>query len=425
MVDEQAPSYEQKGNKFYFHFPDISLHAQVSRLHVNHNSSRCNILFTSTHEKAYPHILRDKVDLESAISRTKLSKELATRYKIGQNNIDFKGILEYIAITTLEEHEKGEPIIKLTSDDPYTPLEYLVYPIAPLNKPTIIFGDPGAGKSTLSLILGMTMGLPWDENPLGLKTMEKSKVALYLDYEADPEDMRRQLVMLTKNMGLPYFELHYRRCSAPLADDMEAIFNYIDEIAADCLIIDSTSLAAGDDLNRMDVATSYMRTLRQFGITSISLAHTSKDKESKKKSVLGSVLWEAGARSIWECRSEEEDNTLNVALFHRKANLSRKSAPLGYKIVFGGDGNDTYPVDIQWHDPKTVADFVERMGTPERVLQCLKDGGLKSTDDIFTELIDVKKNTLNQALTRLKKNKQIIGDKFGWGLLLTDDIIIQ
>ena len=406
------PNFVNKGNKYLFSWNEYFLQAEVSRINVNHESTRCQLIFTSLHPDAEPHILQTRFNLESARTRSELAKEMAIRYKI-KEQIDWKNLIEYLSVKTIREFEKGEPVIKLTSNDAITPLEYLIYPIAPLNKPTVLFGPPGSGKSQLLVALNMVIALPWVNNPLRLIPPKKPIVALFCDYEADPEDIRRQLVSLTKGMGLDWVELHYRRCSLPLADDIEAVRNHIEEIGATCLFVDSMSLAAGEDLNAMKTATSYFRTLRNLkDITSISLAHTSKEKETKYKTIIGSVLWEAGARSVWEVRGEEDEDTFNIGLFHRKSNLSKKSLPLAFQLTY----ENNLPVNITWHDPKSVPEFVERMNTSQRILSTLKRGKVSSED--LVKLLDTKRNTIDAAVSRLSHKNLITGDSRGWGLPL-------
>jgi len=144
-------TFENKGTKYVFTWPHIKLMAEVSRISANHDSTRCMVLFTSTHERANPHILHTRVNLESTRAKRELAKELGSRYNIGEK-IEWIPLTEYLMVKTLREYERGEPIILLSSEDETKPLEYLVHPIAPLLKPTVIFGDPGAGKSQLAVI---------------------------------------------------------------------------------------------------------------------------------------------------------------------------------------------------------------------------------------------------------------------------------
>lgn len=404
------PEFVNLGSKYKFIWNEYHLQAQVSRISVNHETTRCLLVFTSTHPDANPHILQTRFNLESAKTRSELAKEMAIRYKI-KEAIDWKNLLEYLSVKTIREYEKGEPVVQITSQDKITPLEYLIYPLAPRNKPTVIFGEPGAGKSQIAVVFNILIALPWIENPLHLEAPTMPTKALFLDYEADEEDIRRQMVSLVAGIGLGPVTLNYRRSSLPLADDIEAIRNHIEEIGAECLLIDSMSLAAGGDLNRMDIATAYFRALRQLnGITSISFAHTSKDRETKTKTIIGSMLWEAGARSVWEIRGEEDEDTLNIALFHRKANLSKRSKPLGYQITYEND----IPIKVEWLDPKNVPEFVERMGIRQRILAALKSGQL-STEDLVRKL-EVKRSAVDNAVSTLSHKNFIIGNSKSWAL---------
>ena len=305
---------------------------------------------------------------------------------------------------------EGEPVLELTSSDEVSPLEYLVHPIIPLGKPTAIFGDPGSGKSQLLLILAIVAALPWTDNPLRLIAPTKPTPILYLDYEADPDDFRRSLKGFAEGMELGVLPVFYRRCSLPIADDLEAIRNHADAVKAQAIFVDSTSLAANGDLNRMDVAASYIRALRQLKLTSVSLTHTSKDRDARIKTIIGSVLFEAGFRSVFECRGQEDENLLDIALFHRKFNLGGKLKPLGYRINYNCSGNT-----VEWHDPRSVPEFIERMSVNQRILSALKDERLSTVE--LVEILELKRNTVDVALKRLVNADRITGDSKSWGLL--------
>lgn len=374
-------------------------------MHVNHDTTSCQLIFANAKSKA--HILRTRLNFESSTTRARLAKDLTERFPL--KDFDWPEGIEYIAEKTMRELEHGEPVVTVNSNDDIGELEYLIHPLVPTGKPTVIFGDPGAGKSQLAVIMGMVVSLPWQGNPLRLEPPEDPVKVLFLDYEADIDDIKRQLKKFTDGMGLGYCSLEYRRCSLPIADDIEGIRNYIDDLKIGCLIIDSVSLAAGGDLNKMDMATSYFRALRQLNITSVSLAHTSKDRESKTRTILGSVLFEAGARSVWELRANEGDDCLDMALFHRKANLSKKYHDIGFRINYMPNGNS-----VEYLNPKSVPDFLERMSVNQRILELLKCGKL-STEQIVEQL-EIKRSIVDTSISRLRKSGKVVGISSSWGL---------
>ena len=402
------PIFENKSSKYIFVWPELS--CEVSRMHVDHDKTSCQLIFTDHSEN--PHILRTRLNIETNSTRAKLAKDLTERHPI--KGFSWEDAIEYISEKTMRELEHGEPVVTIQSTDETTELKYLVFPIIPEGKPTAMFGDPGSGKSQLAIILCIIMRLPWFDNPLRLIAPEKPTKVLYLDYEADQVDLQRQLAIFTNGMGLGWSSIEYRRCALPIADDIEGIRNHIEETGARCVIIDSVSLAAGGDLNRMDVATAYVRALRSLGegITTISLAHTSKDRENKSKTILGSVLFEAGFRSVWEVRGQEDEdnNLLDICLFHRKSNLAKKSKPIGFRISYSPDGTT-----IAWHDPRNVAEFVERMGTNQRVLSLLKEG--YATEQEIQDGLGISAVNCRVTMSRLKKKTLVlkVGDE--WGLV--------
>ena len=355
----------------------------------------------------YPLLSGIRFNLTSERARTGLAKRLGTL----KPKIEWQAIIEQVCMGIIELYRQGEPVIEINSTDDIAPLEYLISPIIPKGKPTAIFGDPGSGKSTLLSIFSIVAALPWHDNPLKLGAPSKPTPVLYLDYEADADDLRRLLKAFSEGMDLGPVPLYYRRCSVPIADDLESIRNHASNVKAEAVFVDSTSLAAGGDLNRMDVATAYLRALRELKMTSVSLTHTSKDRESKAKTIIGSVLFEAGFRSVFECRGQEDDDMLDIALFHRKFNLGKKTQPLGYRISYNCHGNS-----ISWHDPKNVAEFVERMGNKTRILDLLKQGAL--TQKEMTEKLDISYQAVYSALSGLRKGNQVTElEGKRWGLL--------
>ena len=413
------PEFQIKGSHYIFEWPEYLLQAEVSRINENHESVKCQIVFTTTDPADDPHLLQTRLTLDSSRSRSEVAKEMAGRYQCEGSSIDWKALLEYVSVKTIRESEKGDPVVEIHSTDEVKPLDYLIAPIIPLGKPSVFFGDPGAGKSQLAAVIVLLACFEGYVNPLRLTPPARTMRGLVLDWEADEDDWRRQLKWFTDIFGLGYAEMYYRRCSLSLAHDLDAIRAHIEEVKADYVIIDSVSLAAGGDLNHMDIATNYFRALRQLNMTTISLAHTSKDRENKSKTILGSVLFEAGARNVWEVRGQEDDNILDIGLFHRKSNLSKKHTPLGYRILYKPDPNNpsqTIPDAMVWHNPTNVAEFVERMGTNQRVIELLKEH--PATDKDIIDLLGISRGNWRVTKSRLK-SKNIITEVDGCNVLVT------
>ena len=408
MVSEPNIRPTTSGYIFDWHNGEESyLKINISRLSDSNRGLIGEIEIWPSFMEKYPLLSGIRFNLTSERARTGLAKRLANL----KPQIEWQTIIEQVCMGVIELYRQGEPVLELTSNDDVGPLEYLISPLIPIGKPTAIFGDPGSGKSALLLILAIVATLPWHDNPLRLGAPASSSPILYLDYEADADDIRRLLKAFVSGMGLGFVPLHYRRSSLPIADDLESIRNHADATKAKALFIDSTSLAAGGDLNRMDVATSYMRALRQLNMTSVSITHTSKDREAKSKTIIGSVLFEAGFRSVFECRGQEEDDILDIALFHRKFNLGAKQKTLGYRINFNCQGNT-----VEWLDPKNVPEFVARMSNTRQILELLK-GGSKSVREIIDEL-EISMPIACMALKRLSDKKLVVKlDEKQWGLL--------
>ncbi len=195
----------------------------------------------------------------------------------------------------------------------------------------------------------------------------------------------------------------YRRCSSPLADDLEQIKQAIDEYKATCLFIDSLGLACGGDLNSAEPALRFFAALRQFKITSVILAHTARNTDSNNKHIYGSMFFEAQSRNVWELvKSNDDEDSIVIGLYHKKPPpFGKLHKPLGYKFTFDNDNNKTY---FEYNDPKSVDELLERMGTNTKIIEALKYGPLTPKE------LEESKGIKNPrtALSRLKRKGIII-----------------
>lgn len=344
-----------------------------------------------------------------------LASTLTERYdKYGYS---WNDIIETLRYHILERVRQGEPVLTLNSDEEgLEPPIYLVDPLLPELQPTIIFGDPGVGKSYIGLIIYICLILPWYDNPLGLTVSpERSIRPLILDYETDAKTIQWRMKRLQQGMGLPPFDIHYRRCSLPIADDLEQIQIAMAEKRAEALIIDSLASAAGGELKDTPTATNFFFALRQLKTTSFIIAQTQKDPEKKIKTVYGAGLYQYYSRSIWEARKAQRtgEDEIHLALHHRKSNESKLFKTIGYKFYF----NEAKTL-ISTERTSDVPEFREDMKTQDKVLIAVKEL-IRSDFGTIAEAAGVSDSAAKAALSRLKSSGKVINfhDDNTWGAI--------
>jgi len=276
----------------------------------------------------------NKINLLSASAKYNQVKKLDRV----RDDVPWDDALTWVTHLTVEIARQGEPVQEIwaSKEDTLT-ATYLLEPILYLNHPAVIFGDYGSLKSLFALIVGYIAQLPYQENKLGLITAKESTRCLFCDFEDDPSSFRKRWSAIEKGFGVDApMPMLYRRMTTTLADSVESLQQIIGDNQVKLLIIDSLGPAARGNLNDPEPAIKYHEALRKLGITSLTLAHNSKDQFTRKRTIFGSVFFTNLARSVWECKAEQEtgEDEAIISLKHTKANLSRLHPPLGYRFTF-------------------------------------------------------------------------------------------
>ena len=394
---------------------DEQVRITTRRIRTHHSDGRVTgELLVETNAEGYAnypdwtHLHQAQFNFVSSTTRERLEKYLSGKF----NEFSWYLILEQLCMIVLRWVREGESVVEIDTSQEIAPPKYLLYPLLPLNQPTIVFGDSGVGKSELALIIATCIRLPYTDNTLGLEIGEESGEVLYLDYETDDSDIGWRLKCLQRGFELPDFSIRYRYCALPVADDVERIQQIISEVKAKLIIVDSLGMACGGDLNAADVALRFFNAIRSLKTTTLIVAHTSKDPNMKAKTIFGSAFFKAAARSVWECRNAQEtgEDEINVALFHRKANISRLHPPMGFKFLFSEDKTRCKRQDV-----KGMPEFRDSLSASVQIREVLK-GGAMTTEGI-TEETGLEKDTIRRTLNRMKDRGQVI--KVGahqWGL---------
>jgi len=387
---------------YVFEWDNDSIRIEATRL-KSHSDGRImgEVVISTTQPGAkHPHLHQAQFNFSSSVSRDRLAKSLDGRYA----EVDWGVILEQLCVYTLERVRRGEPVLTLWSDENVKPPEFLLEPFLIRDYPTVIFGDPSAFKSSLSLFFYAILLLPWSDNPLSLTPKLSPTKVLYLDWETEPDTIRWQLTRLERGMFLPSIPLCYRRCSLPLYQDIEAVRRAIIDTGAEVVVIDSLGLACGGELKESPPALAFFSALRQLKATTLILAHTAKNPDNKKRSIFGSIFFEVHARSIWEIKKVQEigEDEIEVALFHRKPPpFGKLHPPTGLNVKFTTD-----TIVIREQEVRSVREFITAMGTQAQIESLLRDGPMNTKDII--ETLGSSKGSIEMALKRLRDKHKVV-----------------
>jgi hypothetical protein len=256
--------------------------------------------------------VRDRKDVASIVAA-----------RSGEPRIDWLDLVSDLCERTLAAERTGRPAVLLRDLPRPEPGEDLdVDGIRLLRRhPVILFGDGGEAKSYLALYLATRLA------ELGLRV-------LYADWEFSGEDHRDRLERLC---GEDMPDVLYARCERPLTAEADRLRRIVRESRVDYLVADSVAFAADGPPEAAEVAGAYFRALRQLGVGSLNVAHTSKAEGADQKP-FGSAFWHNGARATWYVKraaGEPGDAQLSVACFNRKANIGALRPATGFRITFG------------------------------------------------------------------------------------------
>jgi len=385
-------------------WPDFRLRILAERYDAD---GHAELSFFSDNGRGEEFLDQNKVNLLSASAKHSQVRKLERL----RDNVPWDDALTWVTNLTLQEARRGEPVQEIWAsvEDNLIPT-YLLQPILYLNHPAVIFGDYGSLKSYLALVMAYVVQLPLPDNRLGLITAKESSPCLYLDYEDDPSSFKKRWSAIEKGFGIEAaMPILYRRMTSTLTDSTETLQSIITEKNIKLLIIDSLGPAARGNLNDPEPAIKYHEGLRRLGITSLTLAHNSKDPLTRKRTIFGSVFFTNLARSVWECKAEQEagaDEAV-ISLKQQKANLSKLHPTLGYKFTFTDNS-----ITVAKSDLKDTGLCTE-LSLSLRIRNLLRAGAMTVKE--IAEALYAKEDSVRTTLHRMAGKWVIqIGDK--WAL---------
>ena len=321
------------------------------------------------------------------------------------------------------DYEPSDNGVKLRrmADVKVESVHWLWKPYLPKGKLTLEEGDPGIGKSWVSLAIatGVTLGR-------GLPGQEPSEPANVLI--ASAEDGLGDTIRPRLNaMGADVNRIFAIDGALTLDETgFATLKSYLERERPALLIIDPlvAYLGAGVDIFRANETRAVMaqlaRLAEQFGVAILAVRHLTKGGQLKAiYRGLGSIDFTAACRSVLLAGCDNE-NPQNRALVHIKSNLAPSGPSIGYELRDGG---------FYWTGESTLtaaqilaADSGARTSELDEAVAFLKDeladGPLPAKDAYRdAEGVGISKRTLERAKTKLQAKSRKIGDTWFWYLL--------
>jgi len=393
-------------------WPEHNLAIRITRLLVHKDGRVTAFIKVSLAHEGKTFTLEPSAQFNFSAPRSRT--ELVNTLKAKNDSIPWREVIDYLCREVQEKAWVGEPgeTLTITDEDDITRPSYLLEPVIMQGVPSVIFGEKGVHKTILSLLFSICIYLPWEENPLELKTNSHKSVVGMLDWESDGKLTRFNVQRLLKGQGLTYFDLNYRRCKLPLADDIEQISNFLDDKKCDFILIDSLGAACGGDLMKPEQSLRFFEALRSLDRTSLTIAQTSKNDEGKK-TIFGSTFFQYYSRNIFELKKSpdiaDKDET-KVALFHTEGNYSGKYDPIGFRLAFTESSIKVSRESVSY------GEFLEKVNRQQMVLELLKAGPL--TTEQIKDKLEISRANADQLMKRLREKKRVVKTDNGWGLLI-------
>lgn len=396
---------ERRGGLFHLRW-DNGINVSVSKIRqLSSGDLRGQIIFYDGDVFLHQVVM----NLSADSSREKTIRALANR----DGKHPWATMISDLCFEVIKRWSQGAPLEIINTRDEIPPEEYLLEPLLPLNEPTILFGLGASAKSYLAAFIAICLQLVGPADPFGWKVRgNECHSCLYLDWETSKNKLARRVQRIVTGMTLDHVALAYRRCIAPLIDDLEAVQELVMETKAKLVIIDSAGRACGSDLKDAGVVNGFFTALRELDVTALIVHHRSKDDFSKNKTPFGSAYFENNARSVWQVEKEQQagESELIVSLMQTKVNDALKHQPIGIKLSFDNDSGSTVFEPTELRGTK----FEDNLPMKDRIKDLLLEGARSEKE--IAEALRENQGSVHTILYR-HNNVFVKMEKGQWGVI--------
>lgn len=299
-------------------------------------------------------------------------------------------------------------------------MSWLWPPYIPKGKVTLMEGDPGIGKSWVSLAIATAITLGKDL--LGQEPSEPANVLIASAEDGLGDTIRPRL----DTMGADVSRVFAIDGALTLDEGGFGLLEgYIERVRPALLIIDPlvAYLGADVDIHRANETRAVMaqmaRLAEKFDVAILAVRHLTKGGMSKPiYRGLGSIDFTAACRSVLLAGCDSE-NPHNRALVHIKSNLSPAGPSIGYELRKGrfywtGESTLTAAQILAAESSTGISELDEAMA----FLKDMLAGGEVPAKSIYQAAQDtgIAKRTLERAKAKLQAKSRKIGDTWFWCL---------
>lgn len=328
--------------------------------------------------------------------------------------------------------EKIQPIITSLDSISPEPVEWLWFNRIPLGKLSLIVGDPGTGKSFLSIYLAahVTTGDPWPdiEAPIpkgsviiltaedGLADTVRPRADAAV---AGVEKIKILEGIINKDGEEEFFNLieHLQTLKQAIINTENVRLVIIDPITAFLSKIDSHR-----DPSVRGVLAPLITLAEKYKFAIVGITHLNKNEAFKAiYRTMGSIAFIAAARSVWAISMDENDESSDRRFFTPlKTNLSIKPTSLAFSIIDNQVVFEKHPIEISAEEALSKERSEEISALSQGIIwikEALEDAPLPA-NDIYRMAKEnrISESTLRRAKEKLKVKsyKEGMGKKGKW-----------
>ena len=323
--------------------------------------------------------------------------------------------------------ESGICLVCIADVDPET-VSWLWHPYIPKGKLTLLEGDPGIGKSWVSLAIATAVslgkGLPETE------AIEPASVVLATAEDGLGDTIRPRL----DAMGADVSKIHAIKGALDFGDGGLAILErYIEQERPELVIVDPlvAYIGASVDIHRANETRAVMAKLadkaEKHSCAILAIRHLTKGGTLKPiYRGLGSIDFAAACRSVLMAGCDP-DNPQKRGIVQIKSNLAPTGKAIGYELT--GDGFYWRgESDLTWQRILSAEDSSEGKTAIDEAIDFLKDelaDGAVDASQVWRDARDtgLSERTIKRAKARLRVITQRHGEtgkrgggKFTWEL---------